>query len=262
MTTADLRPIAHDALVLTPLPHLRYQKCGRFDRVEGVALTAQDVPGPSFNFATALGSVPPLDRVLAIADAFFAGKEGGYGVLVEGDAGHPIEAELKARSWTVFEDEPALVLPNIPPAAPLPPGFQVRRVVDEAGRRDFLAVCAEAFGTPAEMMEQLGPSLACMTAPDIASFVGFCDDQAVATVAVHRSGLTAIVSGVATLPSHRRRGFGTAITAVGLQSGAALGCTNAALRSGPMSLALYQRMGFLRVCQHRTYAPPGTAPVV
>jgi GNAT superfamily N-acetyltransferase len=259
MAPTDLRQIAHDVLARTFPPWLRHQKRGRFALTEGVALRATDMAGPSFNFAAVLGPAPPLGRVLEIADAFFAGREGDYGVLVEGDAGHPAEAELKARGWVVFEDEPALVLPAIPPPAPLPPGFGARRVADEAGRRDFMAVCAVAFGTPAETMEQLTPSLACMTDPDIAFFVGSCEDLPVATAMMSRSGRTAELAGVATLPSHRRRGLGTAITAAALQEGAARGCTNAVLRSGPMSFALYQRMGFLPVCKHRTYAPPGTA---
>jgi GNAT superfamily N-acetyltransferase len=262
MNSPELLQIAHDVLARTFPPWLRHQKRGRFALTEGVALRATDMAGPSFNFAAVLGPAPPLGRVLEIAESFFTGQEGGYGVLVEGDAGHPVEAELKARGWTVFEDETALVLPAIPPTAPLPPGFAARRVADVAGRRDFMAVCAEAFGTPAEVMEQLTPSLACMTDPDIAFLVGSCDDLPVATAMMSRSGRAAELAGVATRPSHRRRGLGTAITAAALQEGAARGCTTAVLRSGPMSFALYQRMGFLPVCRHRTYAPPAAAPAM
>lgn len=262
MSPAELLQTAHDVLARTFPPWLRHQKRGRFTLTEGVALRATDMAGPSFNFAAVLGPAPSLNRVLEIADAFFAGQEGGYGVLVEGDAGHPVEAELKARGWTVFEDEPALVLPAIPPSSPPLPGFQVRPVVDEAVRRAFMAVCAEAFNTPAETMEQLAPSLVCMTDPDIAFLVGSCEDLPVATAMMSRSGRAVEIAGVATLPSHRRRGLGTAITAAALQEGAARGCTTAVLRSGPMSFALYQRMGFLPVCRHRTYAPPGTAPAM
>jgi hypothetical protein len=47
-----------------------------------------------------------------------------------------------------------------------------------------------------------------------------------------------------------------AVTRAVLADGAAKGCTNAALRSGPKSIPLYERLGFRYVCQHRTYAAP------
>ncbi len=260
MTSKDLRQLAHDALARTPPPWLRYQKQGRFALQEGIALRATDMPGPSFNFAAVLGPPQPLDRILTIANAFFTDQAGGYGILVEGDSGHPTEDELKARGWVIFEDEPALVLPRIPPATPLPFGFQVRRIVDTEGRRDFMRVCAEAFGTPMETTAQLTPSLACMTDPDIAFFVGSCEDLPVATAMMDCLHRTLCLAGVATLPAFRRRGFGTAITTAALHEGAARGCTTAVLRSSPLALSLYQHLGFVPVCKHRTYAPPGTAP--
>src|SRR5581483_1089084 len=64
-----------------------------------------------------------LDELLPVARDFFADCDKGWGVLVEGDAGHPMEAELRERGWKVDEDEPAFVMPDItaainPPARP------------------------------------------------------------------------------------------------------------------------------------------------
>jgi hypothetical protein len=41
-----------------------------------------------------------------------------------------------------------------------------------------------------------------------------------------------------------------------LAAGGQRGCTSAALRSGPTALSLYQRMGFVPACTHRTYTVP------
>jgi GNAT superfamily N-acetyltransferase len=71
-----------------------------------------------------------------------------------------------------------------------------------------------------------------------------------------RVGTTACIAGVAVLPEYRRRGFGTGITGAAIMAAAAVGCTAATLRSGPMSLGLYQRMGFLPAVVHRTYGVP------
>src|SRR5438132_1415237 len=109
MTPSDLRPIAHEALALAAMPLLKHQSAGRHRRRGGVAFTAMNIPGPGHNFVAVLGPAPPLADLLAEADDFFPGGRGSYGVLVEGGAGHPAEAELRRPGWSVAEDEPALV---------------------------------------------------------------------------------------------------------------------------------------------------------
>ena len=62
--------------------------------------------------------------------------------------------------------------------------------------------------------------------------------------------------GVATFEDHRGRGYGSAVSRAALVHAAGHGCANAALRSGPKSVPVYERLGFRYVCQHRTYAAP------
>ncbi|WP_082841825.1 hypothetical protein [Gemmata sp. SH-PL17] len=108
------RDIAHRSLCLAEPPYLKYFAQGRFREWRGVALIASVLPGPGFNFASVLhGNAPALNELLPVAREFFAGCEQGWGILVEGDAGHPMEAELLARGWAVAEDEPAYVLREI-----------------------------------------------------------------------------------------------------------------------------------------------------
>ena len=57
----------------------------------------------------------------------------------------------------------------------------------------------------------------------------------------------ALVAGVATLPSHRRRGIGTAITAVALRAAAEAGAREAFLDSSPEGVGIYQRLGFAEI---------------
>jgi GNAT superfamily N-acetyltransferase len=252
---ADLARLAHAALVESPLPTQRYQRAGRFLRQEGVSLSRQDLPGPSFNFAGAVGPTPTLARILELADAFFAGAAGGYGVLVEADASHPAEAELRACGWKVFEDEPAFVRPALPPPEPPPAGLEVRKVTDEAARRDFGATAAAAFGSPDIDLEAMAPA-ASLADPELAYLVGYLDGRPVSAATALRAGPAVHVAGVATLESYRGRGFGAALTHAALAEGARWGCTHAVLRSGPLSEPLYRRLGFVHACNHRTYAPP------
>ena len=92
--------------------------------------------------------------------------------------------------------------------------------------------------------------------PDIALFIGSVNGQDVTAAGYSRSADTAVLWGVATLESHRGRGYGAAVSRAALAHAAARGCTTGALRSGPLSRPLYERIGFRYVCQHRTYAHP------
>jgi GNAT superfamily N-acetyltransferase len=222
---------------------------------EGVAFTANALAGPSFNKVAALGPSPPLERLLALAAEFYGDKAGGYGIMVEADAGHPVEAQLRQRGWCVAEDEPALVMAPIPVPPPLPPGLAVRPVLDEAALPVFREVAAAGFEAPADVAQTMAPSEAFARDPEIALLAGSLDGQALGTSACFCLNGVAWIAGVCTLPAYRRRGFGTALTWAALAEGARRGCTAAALNSGPMSLGLYQRMGFVHVCNHRTYAP-------
>jgi GNAT superfamily N-acetyltransferase len=265
MNPADLRMIAHRGLALGYSPMLRHQERGRYALREGVAFTSWGLPGADFNKVAVLGPAPPLARVLELATEFYAGSPDGYVILVEADAGHPVEAELRGRGWQVREDEPALVLPALPPLPPAPPGLEIRPVTDAAGRRDFIAVMAAGFGAPTaeglpepppEGYDAMGPSLACALDPDVVLLTGYADERPVSIALVYRVDEIAGVTGVATVPAYRRRGFARALTWAVIHEGAARGCTCATLGGLGASYTMYVGMGFLHVCNHRTYAPP------
>jgi GNAT superfamily N-acetyltransferase len=256
MERAELCRIAHDALALNPPPHFRYKRDGGFALRDGVAYIRQEIPGPGFNWAAVLNSGATVDQVRRFGDTFFASRDGGWGVLVEADAGHPVEAEIRKRGWAVAEEEPAFVLPSIPPPLSPPAGLEIRRATDGMGLRTFTETAGTAFGTPPEMWNLMTLPDAAAVDPDIAHLVGYLEGRPVATAMMYRVGPTACVAGVAVLPEHRRRSFGTALTAAATAAGAAVGCTTGALRAGPMSIGLYRRMGFLPACVHKTYAVP------
>jgi GNAT superfamily N-acetyltransferase len=261
MTHDDRRALAHQALALSSSPWLRHVR-GRHLVQHGIAFNSQEPQGPSFNYAAVLIVKPPLDRVLALADAFFAGREGGYGVLVEGDVGHPLEAELRARGWKVFEDEPALILPAIPPRDELlalsgRADLSIQIVSDEARMQDWRQTVAVGFGMPPEKSDTPMPGLACALDPDIALLVGYHQGKSVAASMLYRVAGVALISGMATLPEHRGRGFGAALLRAALAEGARRGSVSAGLRSGPLSVPLYKRLGFMHTCWHRTYVRDG-----
>lgn len=258
MTPDELRYSAHQAMSLLPSPWLRYHN-GRHAVRDGVGLNAQDPPGPSFNYAAVLGVDRSLDHVVRLADEFFAGREGSYGILVEGDAGCSLEAELRSRGWAVFEDEPALVRPTLSDIAPdsgTHPELMIRMVSGESELSDFGNVLGIAFQSPPELMSTLKPTTRYASDPDVAVFVGYRNGRAVAAGQVFRMDRYAVVAGIGTVPELRGRGYGAALTHAALLEGRRRGCVTGALRSGPLSMPLYQRLGFQIACKHRTYVPP------
>lgn len=73
------------------------------------------------------------------------------------------------------------------------------------------------------------------------------DGQCVATGGSRVVDGAALVAGVATLPSYRRRGIGTAITAVALQAAVEAGAREAFLDSSPAGVGIYRRLGFAEI---------------
>ena len=257
MTPTD-KELAHASLSLLEPPYLKHYREGRFREWRGVAFVGCELPGPGFNFATVLPpDAPSLDELLPVAQEFFAVAKSGWGILVEGDAGHPMEAELLARGWAVAEDEPAYVLRDLS-AVPMRPNSELSvrfaQVADDADA--FHAVTMAAFGAPPELGETFRTPPAFVDDPLIGLFVGSVGGADVSAAMYSRSGDTAVLAGVATLEAHRGRGYGDAVSRAALVHAAGRGCTTASLRSGPLSRPVYERIGFRYVCQHRTYAAP------
>jgi GNAT superfamily N-acetyltransferase len=104
---------------------------------------------------------------------------------------------------------------------------------------------AEAFeADPEAVRRELGPNL--LTVPSFTVFIGYLAGEPVATsmLATTPSVQLAGVYSVATRPSHRGRGFGTALTTAALLAGRAQGYDTAVLEPSPMGAAMYRRMGF------------------
>jgi GNAT superfamily N-acetyltransferase len=129
-------------------------------------------------------------------------------------------------------------------------------VATEADAAAFRDVCTAAFAAPPELADLIMPSLAFALDPAMLWLLGFRNGEPVAAGGYYRTGDVAVVCCLATQADHRGRGIGAAVTRACLADAAGRGCTAAALRSGPNSVPLYERLGFRYACQHRTYAAP------
>ena len=238
------------SIVRTPLripsPLARYRPApGRHVVHDDLILTAGGGDGPDFNIAFVLGPVPP-EHVFARANAFFDAT--GYAIVVESGAAQPVENVIRAQGWQLDEEEPALALALIPTPPPPPTSLTIRSVATDADFADFMAV--------SQTVHRWIPSLAAARDPAVALLVGYDGDEPVATSRIARYGNVGDITGVVTLPTHRRRGFGTAMTWAAIAEGARRGCTAMTLTATEMGYPVYQRMGFVPVCTYRTYLPP------
>ena len=265
MTDRERVAIAHEGLLLGPSPMMRHNPLARRAERDGIVMTCWGPVGPALNKVQVIKPSPPLALILDLAAEFFGPDSGGFGVVVEADAGHPVEAELRAAGWEVFEDEPALVLAPLPAAPPPPEGFEAGPVRDAKVRGDLLRVLAAGFGAATseggtelspEAFDSFAPSVACALDPEVCVLVAYLDGVPASCAMLFQVGDIAVVTGVATVPAYRRRGLAMAATWAAIREGAARGCTCATLAALGASYDMYRKMGFVRVCNHRAYAPP------
>ncbi|WP_020580261.1 GNAT family N-acetyltransferase [Actinopolymorpha alba] len=200
----------------------------------------------------------PLDQALELVRDFYAGH--GLPALIQVVGGTPLEAELRARGWSVRGSGKDNATAAKLRVAPL---------------REFLA----RAGTPAvdvEVTSELDADWLALygrtTTPAAARHVLASPEQvALARIGMEVGlGLAGIGRGVVTgswlgiaaievAPPHRRRGFARAVMSALGQWGRDRGASWAYLQVGSgntAALALYDRLGFRTDHEYRYYTPP------
>ena len=107
-----------------------------------------------------------------------------------------------------------------------------------------MTVFSAVFDVP---KEYLGPDSSNTNGTDDearTAFVGYLDDQPVATGSLFRSETVAGVFGIAVVEAVRGRGIGEAMTWEVLRAGRDAGCRIGALQSTEMAIPLYEKLGF------------------
>lgn len=239
----DNRSIVRAPLLIpNPLRLYRPVESRRQTISEHLLFISDGGTGPDFNWAVVTGPVTTGEFFDATAGFFDAT---GYAIIVESDAAPTLEEELAARGWTIDQEEPALVLAPIPQHAPSPSALTIRLVTTEAEFEDYMTLVP---GNRAWV-----PSLDAATDPQVALFVGYMDDEPVATARLTCFDTIGEINAVTTVEAQRRRGFGTAMTWAAIDEAAQRGCTAITLSASPMGYPVYLRMGFTPVCSYRVY---------
>lgn len=153
---------------------------------------------------------------------------------------------------------PGMALHPIPPVATTTADtLEIRTVTDVGGLDEHLAVAAEGFEMPVDLLRQvIGPAL--LEWPDGHLYVGAAEGRPVVSGLGVRTGRTIGVYSIATVPSARRRGFGAAMTARIAADGAAQGCDVAILQASSMGQPVYERLGYRTVVEYEAWIEPPT----
>jgi GNAT superfamily N-acetyltransferase len=160
-------------------------------------------------------------------------------------------------------------LDDVPLAEPPPEGLELVPVTDEATLAEFLTIVEadwlEWAGEPSDIQRRTLEAFAreiplrLPHEPVPLRWVGRVDGRPVATSRVSIGGGAAGLYAILTLPSHRGRGFGRAMTLAALRAAAGLGYRIGVLQSSDLGYSVYQRLGFRQLFSYDIYVHPGRA---
>jgi hypothetical protein len=218
-------------------------------------------PGPFDNGAFVLAARVEPREAVERATRFFDGLRPGYCIwsAEHHDPGVARAAEA-AGLVSMGEGPPQMVLDHGLPDAVAREGVQLRPVVDDETRRDYLAVLADSFtttqGTPAEVLEGNFGHVDALHGPNVRAVVASLDGEPAAGAFVLVSHGVAGVQYVGTVERARGRGLGELVTRWVSNAGFDLGARIAALQASEMGEPVYRRMGYQTVSRYSFWMGP------
>lgn len=243
---------------ITAAYHRLWERAGEVtghpvERIDGVSLVSTGAPAGFLN--RAFVQTDPEDPTGALEEAkrFFGDLP--FFFEVRRDL-HPRATDAAAaRGLEVGMTAPGMVMTPAY-AATLETeceGLDIKPVASDQDLEDNLAVQAEGFGMPLELIHHVFAKL--LRDDNARCLTGWHDGRPVTTSAVIADDGLAGVYSVATLPDVRGRGFGHAMTAAAIRTGVdEMGCTESYLQSSDMGKGVYERMGYRTTTTYDGYA--------
>jgi GNAT superfamily N-acetyltransferase len=257
----DQRTLArreHENLVATFVQIASVVPGSLITRVGGIALIATGLPLRFFN-QVLVEEDDAQERALEAAVAATRARGDRFLVHLRVGVDKRFVSTMKRLGLVPMETGalmPGMALQPVP-SLPLAvePGHEIRRVFDPAGVEGHIHAAIEGFEMPEPIARAIVP-LALVSLPGIALYAGYTDGVPVSSGLGVRSGNTIGIYNIATVPSHRRRGYAAAMTSRIAADGAAAGCDVAILQSTEMGRPVYEGLGFTTVVEYRAYIDP------
>ncbi|HEX6254180.1 MAG TPA: GNAT family N-acetyltransferase [Euzebyales bacterium] len=211
-------------------------EAARWPVIREPAVTAVDSRQPSHRRAVAGRTADPA-VVVKMLDAFYGDDPTGY--MLEDPWGR---LAWRAAGFTALESLPILLC-ETPAAVARPDDLHVSAVETPAELATFERTLIEAFPLTGRQPRPLWTD-AVLDMPAFRMWLGTCDGTAVATSVAWTDADHVGVYWIAVQTSHRRRGFGAAMTAT---AAAAVPGRPSVLVATPTGEPLYRTLGYRRV---------------
>jgi ribosomal protein S18 acetylase RimI-like enzyme len=227
---------------------------GELQEMEGVSIASAGVTFQMFNSAflsAPVASEGQMDVRVAQAAVHFAarGQRWAYWIChgwLDGRTRRRLQQLLRKRNLYQAVELPGMLAEEVLAPVRELPDMELRRVCEGPVKDAFCAIGSTCFNVPLAWFCEVFDSRTIWN--DFAAYVGYADGQPVSTAATVIGGGAVGVYNVATMPGHRRGGYGEAIMRHALgQARREHGLSRTILQSTPQGFELYQRMGFRTV---------------
>jgi ribosomal protein S18 acetylase RimI-like enzyme len=204
-----------------------------------------------------------VDRRITEAVAYFTGVRRPFAWWV-GPGSRPLNLEDRLHDHgleaTEYELGMAMELRDLPPKLESPGDLTVRRVTCAEELADFAGVFAANWEPPDpavfEFHQRAAPLLLQDQCP-MKLFVGYLDDEPVASSELFLTGRIAGLYSVCTRRECRERGIGSALTWTALDDARRRGIPTAVLQSSDQARGMYTRLGFNACCNFAEFTERG-----
>jgi ribosomal protein S18 acetylase RimI-like enzyme len=204
-----------------------------------------------------------VDRRIAEAVAYFTGVRRPFAWWV-GPGSRPLNLEDRLHDYgleaTEYELGMAMKLRDLPPKLESLGNLTVRRVTCAEELTDFAGVFAANWEPPDPAVFEFYQSAAPLLLQDqcpMKLFVGYLDDEPVASSELFLTGRIAGLYSVCTRRECRERGIGSALTWTALDDARRRGIPTAVLQSSDQGRGMYTRLGFNGCCAFAEFTKGG-----
>lgn len=128
------------------------------------------------------------------------------------------------------------------------PIFDIRKAVDMKAFYRILTITSQYDQALGESVERL------LSNTNAEHYLGYLDDSPVGIVTLFRDGETGVVSNLATLEEHQRKGCGRALMLALMNRAQEMGLQQLVLGTSPVAEKLYDSLGFKKQIDLRMYS--------
>jgi GNAT superfamily N-acetyltransferase len=208
-------------------------------------------------------------RIAEIRDAYRRGDTGFVWWVAPFDTPEGLGTRLTNAGLTLEGNAPAMAasLDDVPFGEPPPHGLEIVPVTDAGTLGEFLTIVeadwlewtgGEATPVQRRTLDAFAREIPRRfpSEPAPLRWIGRVDGRPVATSRVSLGGGVAGLYAILTLPSHRGRGIGRAMTLAALRAAADIGYRIAVLQSSDLGYGVYLKLGFRDLFTYDIYVHP------